>query len=368
MDPQLEFLLPHSFPFKNTCVTSLGFSVNDDDVFSDVTFDLPPAAIDDISLDSFDHFDFDLDINNNNVTSQILADVINDARRDDVNILPTSHLQAPSSGTSEIKTAVRQASRAKRQTKGTVTSATADEQAARAPKTKKSTTKKSRKIRDTKKKPKARKCRASTADDVEATQAATCSQAASSPASTSSYDSGIASGDDVSVTSSTCAQEQQVRDNDDVVASSCSSDQRSNHKRRRKAAGAQPSDAEKEYNLRMTSLINRVEVQRRNETPKEKKPKTRPPPLSKYRRKTANARERTRMCEINEGFEELKKVIPDLPEGKLTKITTLRLALDYMHSLRRLLGYEDEDGNEIAQAPASDVTPNDQTTSCGGET
>ena len=273
MDPQLEFLLPHSFPFKNTCVTSLGFSVNDDDVFSDVTFDLPPAAIDDISLDSFDHFDFDLDINNNNMTSQILADVINDARSDDVNRITTSHSQAPSSGTSELKTAARQPSRAKRQTKVTVTSATADEQATRAPKTKKSTTKKSRKTQDTKKKSKARKCLPpATADDVETTQAATCSQTASSPASTSSYDSGIASGDDVSVASSTCTQEQQVPDNDDVVTSSCSSDERSNHKRRRKAAGAQASDAEKEYNLRVTSLINRVEVQRRNETPKEKKP------------------------------------------------------------------------------------------------
>ena len=81
----------------------------------------------------------------------------------------------------------------------------------------------------------------------------------------------------------------------------------------------------------------------------------RPPPLSKYRRKTANARERTRMSEINEGFEDLKSVIPDLPEGKLTKITTLRLALDYMHALRHLLGYEDADGNEIAQTPATDT-------------
>lgn len=38
--------------------------------------------------------------------------------------------------------------------------------------------------------------------------------------------------------------------------------------------------------------------------------KNRPPPLSKYRRKTANARERSRMKEINSAFETLRKAVP----------------------------------------------------------
>lgn len=50
------------------------------------------------------------------------------------------------------------------------------------------------------------------------------------------------------------------------------------------------------YNLRTKSIQNRLETEKRKRSPrKEPKPKQRPPPLSKYRRRTANARERTRM-------------------------------------------------------------------------
>ena len=45
----------------------------------------------------------------------------------------------------------------------------------------------------------------------------------------------------------------------------------------------------------------------------EPKEKAKPPPLSKYRRKTANARERNRMREINEAFISLQNAIPNLP-------------------------------------------------------
>lgn len=45
---------------------------------------------------------------------------------------------------------------------------------------------------------------------------------------------------------------------------------------------------------------------------KNPKAKSKPPPLSKYRRKTANARERSRMREINQAFETLRKVVPQL--------------------------------------------------------
>lgn len=79
--------------------------------------------------------------------------------------------------------------------------------------------------------------------------------------------------------------------------------------------------------------------QRNSKNPKSK---SKPPPLSKYRRKTANARERTRMREINQAFETLRKVVPQLSANqqqneKLTKITTLRYAMKYIAALSSAL-------------------------------
>ncbi|KPI90928.1 PREDICTED: helix-loop-helix protein delilah-like [Papilio xuthus] len=69
-----------------------------------------------------------------------------------------------------------------------------------------------------------------------------------------------------------------------------------------------------------------------------------PQPLSKYRRKTANARERSRMREINRAFETLRQAVPaaaitgaPVPCEKLTKITTLRLAMRYITALSAAL-------------------------------
>ncbi len=76
------------------------------------------------------------------------------------------------------------------------------------------------------------------------------------------------------------------------------------------------------------------------------KPKQKAAPLSKYRRKTANARERTRMREINTAFESLRKSVPVVVSGaaqsqtnneKLTKITTLRMAMKYIKILNDIL-------------------------------
>lgn len=71
------------------------------------------------------------------------------------------------------------------------------------------------------------------------------------------------------------------------------------------------------------------------------KSKSKAAPLSKYRRKTANARERTRMREINSAFENLRHCVPACitnedvgsTNEKLTKITTLRLAMKYIRVL-----------------------------------
>ncbi|CAH2006967.1 unnamed protein product [Acanthoscelides obtectus] len=77
------------------------------------------------------------------------------------------------------------------------------------------------------------------------------------------------------------------------------------------------------------------------------KQKQKAAPLSKYRRKTANARERNRMREINQAFETLRRVIPHVHQAappqlppaneKLTKITTLRLAMKYISTLTAAL-------------------------------
>uniref|UniRef100_A0A336LDN4 CSON004159 protein n=1 Tax=Culicoides sonorensis TaxID=179676 RepID=A0A336LDN4_CULSO len=80
------------------------------------------------------------------------------------------------------------------------------------------------------------------------------------------------------------------------------------------------------------------------------KPKQKAAPLSKYRRKTANARERTRMREINSAFEHLRQCVPvsitgvETPSSneKLTKITTLRLAMKYIRILSEILNKCDQ--------------------------
>lgn len=87
------------------------------------------------------------------------------------------------------------------------------------------------------------------------------------------------------------------------------------------------------------------------------KPKQKPAPLSKYRRKTANARERSRMREINQAFEALRKAVPQMysthtaSNEKLTKITTLRLAMKYISSLSAVLS-----GSEATQDLLSDCS------------
>ncbi|XP_050036389.1 uncharacterized protein [Dermacentor andersoni] len=114
-----------------------------------------------------------------------------------------------------------------------------------------------------------------------------------------------------------------------------------------------------DYNLRPRSVQIRIETEQRRKQHQQQqqqqqqshkrdpKPKQKPPPLSKYRRKTANARERCRMQEINRAFEELRAAVPMLPpacvpdkngeNSKLTKITTLRLAVNYIAALSQML-------------------------------
>ncbi|XP_071525295.1 uncharacterized protein [Panulirus ornatus] len=106
------------------------------------------------------------------------------------------------------------------------------------------------------------------------------------------------------------------------------------------------------YGLRPRTIIKRLQQERvRQEAPKRSvRPKSRPAPLSKYRRKTANARERHRMKEINNAFDSLRKALPDVLEvqaasSAMTKITTLRLAVSYIRALSHVL--EDDTDADI---------------------
>lgn len=118
-----------------------------------------------------------------------------------------------------------------------------------------------------------------------------------------------------------------------------------------------PSPKGDKYSLRPRSLRRATEPLQKvscddtasNKPSKPPKPKQKPAPLSKYRRKTANARERSRMREINQAFEALRRAVPQYmspaqaatTNEKLTKITTLRLAMKYIASLSATLNSGD---------------------------
>ncbi|KAL8579803.1 hypothetical protein ACOMHN_060856 [Nucella lapillus] len=164
----------------------------------------------------------------------------------------------------------------------------------------------------------------------------------------------------------------------------------------------EPSAAQRnceKYNLRRSSVRVRVQVEEKKQQPKQKKAKNRPPPLSKYRRRTANARERSRMAEINDAFQELKQALPDdCFEGKMddegnlssssssgissgssssssmnksksktpqpTKATVLRLTIDYIAALRDILGYNADSSSSEGSSGSS--CGGSSGSSCGG--
>ena len=62
------------------------------------------------------------------------------------------------------------------------------------------------------------------------------------------------------------------------------------------------------------------------------------PSVMRYRRDAANARERKRMNGLNDAFERLREVVPNLnSDQKMSKIETLLVAQTYIQSLVRLI-------------------------------
>ena len=67
----------------------------------------------------------------------------------------------------------------------------------------------------------------------------------------------------------------------------------------------------------------------------------------KVPRNTANARERTRMRVLSKAFGRLKLTLPWVPpDTKLSKLDTLRLAMNYINQLQRTLEEDDNNGEE----------------------
>jgi hypothetical protein len=114
----------------------------------------------------------------------------------------------------------------------------------------------------------------------------------------------------------------------------------------------------KSYTLRACSIQKRMETEHRKTQPRKRgpKPRPRPLPMSKYRRKTANLRERQRMGEINVAFENLKAKIPTLAvQGKgrcekMTKINVLHVAINYIRALENILDTGDAGVNVYGTA------------------
>jgi len=123
------------------------------------------------------------------------------------------------------------------------------------------------------------------------------------------------------------------------------------------------------YKLREASIKKRIEVEHRKKEPKKRGPKPRPKsqPMSKYRRKTANLRERQRMGEINVGFEKLRAKIPTpvQPQSakceKMTKINILHVAINYIRALESIIDTGDAGvhvyGTSVVQSPNLPISP-----------
>ena len=88
-----------------------------------------------------------------------------------------------------------------------------------------------------------------------------------------------------------------------------------------KLSNGESVNSKDKYKLREASIKKRIEVEHRKKQPKKRgpKPRPKPQPMSKYRRKTANLRERQRMGEINNAFEKLREKIPTPVQAKNAK-------------------------------------------------
>ena len=78
------------------------------------------------------------------------------------------------------------------------------------------------------------------------------------------------------------------------------------------------------------------------------------PHILKKRRQAANARERKRMNGLNDAFERLREVVPNLSsDQKLSKFETLQMAQTYINALSTLLKREEERDLQMTEVKES---------------
>lgn len=99
------------------------------------------------------------------------------------------------------------------------------------------------------------------------------------------------------------------------------------------------------------------------ESPQPSKPKRQRNSLKK--RLLVNARERDRMRVLNNGFQALRDALPCyIADGHMAKITTLRLAINYIKALNEVLNEDTPIGTPVAQCTPPLQPPPSTTVSC----
>ncbi|CAB4059659.1 unnamed protein product [Lepeophtheirus salmonis] len=109
------------------------------------------------------------------------------------------------------------------------------------------------------------------------------------------------------------------------------SDSNNNNPLKRQHFSKKNDDSNGKYTLRAAPVPFKSELKQSH-----------PVPMSKYRRRTANQRERQRMGEINVAFEKLREKMPSPTSGKnrcekMTKINILHVAINYIRALESIL-------------------------------
>ncbi|GJQ75130.1 putative protein dimerization protein [Trypoxylus dichotomus] len=113
-------------------------------------------------------------------------------------------------------------------------------------------------------------------------------------------------------------------------------------------------------------------ARKKTKTVRDVKYTTNPPPIAVARR---NARERNRVKQVNNGFANLRQHIPNSIAAafessngkggnkKLSKVETLRMAVEYIRSLEDILASDDSDGNisRTTSIPSSSSPSSSQT-------
>lgn len=120
------------------------------------------------------------------------------------------------------------------------------------------------------------------------------------------------------------------------------------------------------YNLRPRGALTHMPAPPRfetEETPPPVKPKRQRNSLKK--RLLVNARERDRMRVLNNGFQALRDALPCyIADGHMAKITTLRLAINYIKALNEVLSEDPPNGMPVPRCQPHTQQPCTSSAAC----